>query len=293
MQEAKDYLVDKEVENVLRKSHHDQFSWMENFFNMKLRDNLDIWPSFVEICERRNLLTHTGGYVSQQYLDNCKSHKHSVSDIKIGDKLSVSSEYFSSSVNVISEIGIKLCYVMWRKFSKKEKDDADIRFNHVCFDLMIKRSYNLAEALSKFGVEATSKNGSERTKRMLIVNQALAARLQDRKGDAEKIIDKEDWSATGLDFQICSNAAKGNIDEVLKLMPIVGSSDRRIDATCYGDWPVFRGIRKEPAFRESFKEIFGQELFSSNVVSVQSDPAHIQVENPSAEPAKGEFIGEP
>ncbi|MHA6730169.1 hypothetical protein [Devosia sp. A369] len=100
LEEAKYSLIDKEVESVLRNSHHEQFSWMENKFGMTLKNGLDIWPDFVELCERRNLLTHTGGYVSQQYLNNCAAHSHKCS-AKLGDKLETDAAYFKRAVQII------------------------------------------------------------------------------------------------------------------------------------------------------------------------------------------------
>jgi hypothetical protein len=64
--DARTALIDREIESVLRLSHHEQFDWMEKIFHIKLRVKLPVWPRFVELCERRNLLTHTAGVVSKQ-----------------------------------------------------------------------------------------------------------------------------------------------------------------------------------------------------------------------------------
>ncbi len=72
---ARAHIVEKEVESVLRRSHGDQFDWLESKFSVKLRQNLSVWPSFIEVTERRNLFVHTGGQVSAQYLDICRTHK--------------------------------------------------------------------------------------------------------------------------------------------------------------------------------------------------------------------------
>ena len=273
IQEAKNYIIDKEVETVIRKSHHEQFKWMEGAFKTPLRSNLDVWPKFIEICERRNLLTHTGGKISQQYIDNCKEHKCQIGNVGVGEKLHVGSQYFSESVDAVSEIGIKLCYVMWRKFSKSEQDRADSRYNEVCFNLIENRSYGLAEELLKFGVITLSKGGSDRTRRMMIVNLANSVRLQGKKDEAIKIIDKEDWSATGTEFQVCSKAAKGDLDAVLALMKGIGPNDMSMDATTYRNWPVFRELRRDKRFSETFREVFGEDLIKNTAVIIDEDNA--------------------
>jgi len=54
--ELKQAIISKEVETILRESHQKQFNLMENKFKLKLREGLDVWPSFVELTQRRNLL---------------------------------------------------------------------------------------------------------------------------------------------------------------------------------------------------------------------------------------------
>ena len=66
MEEARDFVIEKEVESILRSSHAEQFRWMENRFGLTLTKGLDIWPKFVELTERRNLFVHADGKVSRQ-----------------------------------------------------------------------------------------------------------------------------------------------------------------------------------------------------------------------------------
>ncbi len=72
IEEARRSLISREIESVLRDSHTEHFKWMERKFAIKLREDLATFPKFVELCERRNLMTHTGGVVTAQYLANCK-----------------------------------------------------------------------------------------------------------------------------------------------------------------------------------------------------------------------------
>jgi hypothetical protein len=64
MESAREFIVEKEVETLLRKSHSEQFDWLEKRFDIKLREGLAAWPAFVEITERRNLFAHADGVVS-------------------------------------------------------------------------------------------------------------------------------------------------------------------------------------------------------------------------------------
>lgn len=60
---AREYIIEKEIDTVLRKSHSEQFDYLEKLLGLKLREKLPIWKTFIEITERRNLLVHCDGEV--------------------------------------------------------------------------------------------------------------------------------------------------------------------------------------------------------------------------------------
>jgi len=72
---AREHVIEKEVETILRESHADQFSWLEKSLGISLRNPLPIWPNFIEVTQRRNLFVHTDGVVSSQYLAVCDEHQ--------------------------------------------------------------------------------------------------------------------------------------------------------------------------------------------------------------------------
>ena len=86
---ARERIIEKEVETVIRDSHVQQIEWLEKKLSMPLRKDLKIWPQFVEICERRNLISHTDGVVSSQYLAVCKEHGVSTNGAAVGSRLEI------------------------------------------------------------------------------------------------------------------------------------------------------------------------------------------------------------
>jgi hypothetical protein len=257
--EAKNHIIEKEVESVLRNSHHDQFTWMESKFGMKLTAGLDIWPEFIELCERRNLLTHTGGVVSAQYLKVCKEHKVQI-DAQIGQRLLTDSTYLKHAVQIIGEIGIKLGHVLWRKFSASEREFADSHYNALAVDLISGREYKLAENLLDLGVNVFSRESKEPNKRMMIINYANAIRLQGKSQNAKKIIEAHDWDASRTDFQICAAAVSEDMEQLCSLMDRHGRYSE-ISMQDYREWLVFRGLRATSEFKATFERVFGEPLF--------------------------------
>ncbi|MBY7835813.1 hypothetical protein KW460_01875 [Vibrio fluvialis] len=137
--DAKEQVLEKEIESILRKSHSDHFSLLESKFDIKLRKGLDIWSQFIEITERRNLFVHANGIVSSQYIKVCKQHGCDVNNVSVGDRLTVDGEYLSRAYKVIYEISVKLAHVLWRKLFPLEREDADNSLNNVGFNLISKK----------------------------------------------------------------------------------------------------------------------------------------------------------
>lgn len=228
---------------------------MEKKFGMKLREGLDVWPSFIELCERRNLLTHTGGVVSEQYLKNCEKHGKKAK-YQVGEKLDVDLEYLTSAIKIVSEIGYKLIHTLWRKFSPEEREKADSVLNTTGMDLIASGEYNLAERLLKFGVDQ-KQHSSDLVKRMMIVNLANAAKLGGDKDRCEKALASHDWSATSYQFQVCVAAVKDDFEEVKRLLRL-GGNVVEITPSDFRDWPVFRNARKDCDVQAVFEEVFGE-----------------------------------
>lgn len=51
---------------------------------------------------------------------------------------------------------------------------------------------------------------------------------------------------------------KDDVDRVLTYMRQLGRTSDAVDAAAYRSWPVFRTIRKETLFVETFESVFGE-----------------------------------
>ena len=114
---------------------------------------------------------------------------------------------------------------------------------------------------------------------MMVVNLANAIRLQDRKVEAEEILQKEDWSAVGDEFNLCVAAVREQEDEVVRLMLVLGSNGP-VEAENYRTWPVFRKLRTKEKFAATFEKLFGSKLLTPKPTSVD-----VVKETPEVEPA--------
>ncbi len=143
--DAREFVIDKEVDGLLRKSHAEQFDWLEKKFGLPLRKDLEAWPTFIEVTERRNLFVHTNGRVSHQYLEVCRRHSCPIGEkIVSGKSLSVTRQYFRTAHECIFEIGVKLAQVLWRRIQPEEIAHADSNLITVGFELLTEGRNKLA-----------------------------------------------------------------------------------------------------------------------------------------------------
>lgn len=272
----KETIILDEIESVLRKSHHEQFAWLEKKFSMKLRENLDVWPDFIELCERRNLLTHTGGVVSEQYIKNCREHGKP-SKSKIGEKLSVDFDYLVSAIEIVAELGAKLTHTLWRKFAEQERETADHSLNEYGMKLIQKGKHQTSARLLKFGVDQ-KKHSSELVRRMMVVNLANALKLGGNVVESHSVLDREDWSASTARFKVCVAAVKDDFSKVCELIAL-GPAITEISASDFRDWPAFKTSRKQDEVAEVFQKVYGEPLIKLTKIEL-IDPNANSLEDP-------------
>jgi hypothetical protein len=254
---AREYVLEKEVEAILRSSHADQFKWMETTFKLPLNKGLDCWSTFIELTERRNLFVHTDGVVSSQYMAVCRKHGVKLDpNLKEGKQLWVSQSYFRNATACIYEIGIKLGHVLWRKLLPEERESADGSFINLTYELLVNEKYDMAKLLLDFAFRDFTEFSNEVRMLSLLINRAQAYKWS---GDSEKcaeIMGSIDWSARSDHLRLASYVLAEQWEDSSKLIRKMGASSE-IRSTDYRDWPLFKELREQPQFREAYKDVFG------------------------------------
>jgi len=270
IEEARASVVEKEVETVLRKSHSDQFSWLEKKLGIELRKGLDCWPAFIELTERRNLFVHADGIASSQYFHVCRSNGVSITDdIVLGARLQANREYIHKAYECLYEISSKLAQVIWRKLLPEEMGKADIVLLEATYELLVEKQNRLATNLLTFAVETLKKWDSESNRRMFVINYAQSFY---HRGDVEKaadILNREDWTACSDDFKLCELVLRKEYEGAFKLMKSMGKGGP-LDERCYMDWPIFRDFRHHDDFPNVYEEVFGH--VPVNLAEIERNP---------------------
>jgi len=258
--DAREYVVEKEVESVLRESHVKQIEWLEKRFDIKLREGLPIWPEFVEVTERRNLFVHTSGIVSRQYLDVCREHGVKLAArVKPAVRLAANRKYLQTAHAIVLEMGIKLGHVFWRKLAPDQREQADKHLNNVGFDLLVEGRYQLAANVFDFATETLKKHADAESRLTFVVNRAQAYKWMGNEEKARQIVNAEDWSAVSDLFKLAARVLKDEFDFAIGLVRSIGKAGE-LNAISYRTWPLFRKLRDVPEFVATFEEVFGEPL---------------------------------
>jgi hypothetical protein len=254
---AREFVVEKEIETLLRKSHVEQVEWLEKKFDVKLRVDLPVWPIFVEITERRNLCVHNNAVVSTQYVDTCRKHNVDLGNTKPGEHLKVTPKYFSAAHRAVFEMGVKLGQVLWRKVIPRQTADADNSLLRITYGLLSEKRYKLAQILLTFSDTTLQKrHASENNRITFLINRALAYYLDGDKIECLKILSTQDWSATRDLFRLAERVLHDDFDAAKDLMVKIGKDDPPHKAD-YLHWPLFAEFRKTQLFADTFSQMFG------------------------------------
>lgn len=266
LEAAREFLIEKEVETVLRRSHTDQFKWLETKLGTPFNKGLKSWPTFVELTERRNLFVHCDGVVSSQYLSMCKLHKcKSEPNLALGTRLPVTKSYFEEAYRCLYEVGIKLAHVIWRKLYKAEYGKIDANLNEVSLNLIQKGEYEVAIRVLEFFTEPHMTHSNEMARLVMIVNLAQAHKWKGDTDACKRTLASVDWSASEERFRLAVATLHDEFPAAFRHMRRLKHEDQ-FHKVYYKEWPVFRELRKHPDFPSVYQECYGEQFIIEQTV---------------------------
>lgn len=269
IEEAREKIINQEIESLLRDSHSKQFDWMENKYSLTLKKGLESWSNFIELTERRNLFVHCNGIVSEQYLKKCHEAKYKLDDeCKVGKKLYANKEYIELVYKTLFEISLKLTQVLWRKQFPTDIEHADDSLSNITYELLINEEYELASILLDFACDVLKKWSSESQRLVFVINRAISYKFSDK--DFHKILDTQDWSACKDSYQLCAAVLKDEFELAKRYMVKVGKSEE-ISEVSFLEWPCFRNFRETEFFNEAFFEIFGKQPYYIENIETETE----------------------
>lgn len=273
LEHLKEYLMHAVVESVLRKSHKKQFEWLGNLLQMPLNKDLACWPEFIELTERRNLFVHNDGKVSEYYIQQCSDAGYVFKDKPVVDsKLEITPEYFKRAYQVLSEIGIKLHEVIWRKLDTEAYKVADANLNDICVELIKKEQYEIADVLLDFALNVLKKH-EEETLLYLEMNKLQNLKWMKKTAEFDTLIKSRSWNSRDTIFKFAISVLRDDYKAAEKLMAKIGKEE--IDENSYKDWPIFKEFRNTPEFLRGFEKKFGKKFLITDIAPKKAKSASL------------------
>lgn len=263
--------ISDEVYKFSRESHDVQVKYIEENFDVSIKRDWKRWPDFIEVFERRNLVAHGEKRFTKRYVDNCKAHGHKGSDSLLDSRILVTTTYIRQCLSILTECAILTTFSLWRKHVKADEEEAFNFMVFISYELIKSHQYYLATFICDYILSLNTAARKENVRLRLVVNLASAHAHLDQNEAAKGILDKEDWTATSDDFQICVASIRKDVAEVVRLMPIIKAADK-IHMQDFREWPVFDFVNKKEEFRDSFEVIYGEKYRVKHVVKPLETP---------------------
>lgn len=256
IESLKSSVLDDEIEAFRRKSYSEQFDTLEGWFKIPLK-KFEKWPLFVEASQRRNLLTHCGGVVSEQYRAVCKREGVAAASIApVGERLGLGPDYLLPTCELMMEVGLKLGQTLWRKVLPDELEDADEHLHGAVYDALAVEQWARAETFGTFFV-TQHKLSSDLKRRMAAINLAIALRHLEKANELKKLLGDYDWSASLPEFHLAEALLLSRYEDAAEIMRKIGPQGQILKQQAFHTWPLFNGFRETPAFLEAYEQIYG------------------------------------
>ncbi len=199
-----------------------------------LRENFATYGDFIEVVERRHLFVHTGARLTGQYRAACESAGKSLESKKLGTVLPADDEYLARAGELIFEYGFRLGQSLHRRLFPSDLGSADRAIIDYGINLLVEQRWMRAETVFQFAHSLPEKFvADDSTRRIFMVNLAIALQGQGRVEEAMRLLDSVDWSSAHPKFTIVLAALRKEYAQASNLMKSNRDAiSKKITASC-------------------------------------------------------------
>ncbi len=264
IEEAEDLLISINRDKIIRGSLTSWSKWLKNVAEFGLEDVATDWPALNEAYERRNVVVHFGGRVSQQYLDRVGG------DSKVGTNLPVDNTYLRKTLSNLRVTGILLVSIGQIKL---QKDGAGLVIDKLldeAYGLLVREDFPavvaICDALLKLKL-------SDHKYLMTQVNRCLALQALDPTavGCPDKKLESD---ALPPKFELAKFVLCGELDLAMEVAAQLFQK-QELDLVALLEWPLLAKLRRRPEYIQLVRKVYGQ----------------LATENPPMEEVKDVLLG--
>lgn len=254
--EALRSIISDRVDKLLRGSVND---WQE-FFQSRMKSDMRLltpdWAQWSEYFQRRHIMVHAGGHVTERYLSNIdweKLQPH-ITRPSIGDKLDIDDAYLGDAINAFEVTGLLLCQEIWRKLVPEDGEGRHSFLRGLIgavYRRLLSRHWYVAERLATWGER--DNEASEDSMLICKFNRWLCIKRQGRWAEVEEEVKAFDCSAKNRRFVLVRASLLEQADEFFELLPKALSADD-IDIGALEEWPILDEMRADPRYAKVIAE---------------------------------------
>lgn len=254
--EARTFLIEKEVDSVLRESLKQQHAYFSQRPKVGLEALAPFDPVIAEVDQRRNIYVHNRAHVNRRYLKNVDSDLAQSFGAQDGKFLEADEAYLSHAINGVLCAGVALAQLCWRKWQPKAAQKADVLLIDIIYAALKDGHYDVVVALCEFAGKLRLKD--DVSHRVVVVDHAIALKRLGRDSDALSLLAREDWSSCQAKFHVANQVLRGNRAQAMTTLRRAVRADE-ISAEDVREWPLFAELRTDADFIQLFRELFPDE----------------------------------
>jgi hypothetical protein len=246
IEEARRVLVERRVDNFMRRSIDDWSRWSKQTLGEAFDQLCVDFAHLNEVFLRRHAVVHSGGVVNRLYLERVDLQGEERPEL--GQDLPVSASYMQSALDELEVLGHGLIGLARSKWTPSNPEKASDYLNGKIFDLLQAQRWKLARKLAVVG-ESLGQPDSDRW--MITVNGWLAAkRLEEFEVCSDQVVNW-DVSALANQFKLARACLLDEIDEAFDLLATILAEPERKPGHIWG-WPLLDDLRPDSRFIKVF-----------------------------------------
>lgn len=253
--DAKDYLIEKTVESVLRGSIDDWFNFLKSKLKLSMGYVDEYYPKLVEATQRRNLLIHNGGKVNRIYLS--KYPKSLGECPNIGEDIFVLPDYLSETIAIFEQNFLLIAAELWKKVGAKNKERGSLLVN-LSYDHLLSGRYDVAQSLSYFA--AHDKSLLEVDRLYAQINYWIAKKFGGEFESVQSEIEKEDFSAKSRLFILAQNILLDRFEDAVDDIDFLIQHDSDFSLETVTTWPLFKEFREHEIYNDFIDKYLNEEI---------------------------------
>ena len=265
LEELKEAHIKQRLEDFLHKSSHKQvLQWIGEKFGVNLLSDTKLVAEFVEVCQRRHLISHAGSKVNKRYIRICKeSGCRDDQILSLGESVAIDRKYLRRATARVYQVGFFTLHLLWQKLlaDTEGSDRSVLACSH---DFLENDLTKMARRLTHFSLSRKKDRPHNRTHAYLVINEAQSHKFDPELEDevkaksVEEALSQRDWSDSSPIVDLVLACLRNEFEDIGSLVDAAATVGKH--KLTYPDvftYNVFREARENPAFMGAVAETFG------------------------------------